>query len=168
MIGAATERLSLPQLCAALALTVVAVMAWALVIGGPVERLETARAERARLAAVVTYRRPPEPALLPSGQMIVAASATEANAALRRRLEQEGRERGLLVEQLKALPPQSRIRTRAAITLSGPEPAVMAYLHSVESEGALIRFARWRIATIGAAGAVRFEGEAQALWRAVP
>lgn len=168
MIGAATERLSLPQLCAALALTVGAVTAWAHVIGGPVERLEAARAERARLAAVMTTERPPQPALLPPGQMIVAASATEAVAVLSRRLEQEGRARGLLVEQLKALPPQSRVRTRAAITLSGPEPAVMAYLQSVESGGTLIRFARWRIAATGTAGAVRFEGEAQAMWRTAP
>lgn len=158
-------RPSLPRLGVALLLALLAIAAWVWLVDGPLARLDSARGERARLATLLSAPAPTVPALLPPGQAMAARSSEEANAVLRARLVQQARDRQLLVERIAALPPRSAVGSRAAVVVSGNESAVLSYIGSIEGGSPPIRFARWRLAPTGTAGAIRFEGEATALWR---
>lgn len=112
----------------------VAVVALAPAALGAIDRLQSARAEEARLAAALAA---------------VPAAAADF-AAVVARLRGEAARGGMLVERASA------DGGRLAIRLSGSEDAVLALVEGAERRG--LRLVRWSLA--GEGSAVRLDGEA--------
>lgn len=124
--------------------------------------LGKARADRAALSAEIAA--PPLPALLPDAQTTPARNAAAAARAAASQLRRTAQAGGVLVETLSRVDPAGPHVARLALSASGSEKAVLAFADGIERGDRVLRWRRWRLASVPG-GAVRVEGEVLVPWR---
>lgn len=130
--------------------------------GTALGRLASARAERARLAALATEPVPP-PALAAPGLALGAPDPAAGRSAIMARVQTLAKAGGVLVEETSAArAPAELVALR--IRVSGTEKAVVAFADALERARPLMRLRSWRVEPVPGGG-VRLTGEAIAAWR---
>ena len=130
------------------------VLALAPSTGNALGKLETARAERARLAAIANApERAPAPLVGPG------LAAGDDNALLTARIRSRAHDAGVLVEEVTLAKGQGAL-IRLKLSFSGSEKAVVALADALERETLLIRFESWKLAPVE--GGLRLTGQALA------
>ncbi|WP_033921352.1 hypothetical protein [Sphingomonas sp. 37zxx] len=127
-----------------------------------IDDLGSVRAARAALAA--EREAPPVPPLLPDDRITAARDADTAARAAALRIRRAATAGGVLVETLATIDPASPHVARLTLSASGSEKAVLAFADGIERADPVLRWRRWRLASIPG-GAVRVEGEVLVPWR---
>jgi hypothetical protein len=130
--------------------------------GTALGKLSTARAERARLAALAVSPAANLSPLAPD-LMLRTADIAAARAAMMNRVQSLAKAGGVLVEETSAVPAAEGL-AGLRIRVSGAEKAVIALADALERARPLIRLRRWRVDPV-AGGGVRLSGDLVAAWR---
>lgn len=127
---------------------------------GAIDRLDAARAAlaEARVERMGVDR------AAGAGFRLRTGSAARAEAAAAARARRIAKANGVLVERAAHAAPGGPGLAGVALTLSGPEKAVLAVADSIEREGTGARWRDWRLAGVGG-GAVRLSGTVAVAWR---
>jgi hypothetical protein len=144
-----------------------AALAWHAVLNGPVADLRAAQRESARIAALLDAPELPRPLLLPRDHQY-AGSRHQAPLQLRDMIAATAAAHRLLIEDLQRLDGYPEPLVAVRLRLSGPEAAVRRFVGEVERARPVVRFSDWRLEPVGAAGSLRFEAKAAALWIDTP
>jgi len=121
--------------------------------GTALGKLATARAERVKLAQIVSA---PETARTP---LVTPGLALSGDLAAN--IRERARSGGVLVEEATQVSSDTLVIVR--LRLSGPEKAVVALADSLERDAPLVRLRGWRLVAIE--GGLRLTGEAVAVRR---
>ncbi|PTQ09871.1 hypothetical protein CLG96_11935 [Sphingomonas oleivorans] len=133
------------------------------------DMLDAARARREAVERIATRPALPPVRLAAPGQYLSVPDQAAADRALRERLREAATRAGVLIERLEERrgPDGGSAMARAHILLSGPEAAMLRFITAVEGGRPAIRFGEWRMERAReAAPAIRFEGQAIAIWQA--
>ncbi len=126
--------------------------------------LQGARGLRANLAAWAAAPVRKHAPLVPGGLAMPAADQRAATEGLARRIREQARAGGVLVEALADLPAPGGGLAAVRFTASGTEKGVLALADAIERQPPVARLALWRISALPG-GQLRLEAEAVAPWR---
>lgn len=129
---------------------------------GAIADLGNARVAQAALAAEIAA--PALPRVLADPQLTAAANAATAARLATRRLRRAATAGAVLIETLEVTDPAAPHVVRLTLSASGSEKAVLAFADGVERGEPVLRWRRWRVASVSG-GAVRVEGEVLVPWR---
>jgi len=140
----------------------IAVLLLAPLTGTALGKLAAARAEHARLAALMAEPVARSPLLAP-GLAIDAHDVAGARGAMMTRIQTLAKTGGVLVEETSAArAPEGVAALR--IRVSGAEKAVVALADALERTRPLMRLRSWRVEPV-TGGGVRLIGELAGAWR---
>jgi hypothetical protein len=126
--------------------------------------LQHARTVRADMAAWADAPGRARAPLVPAGLAMPAEGAGPAAVALARRLREQARAGGVLIEDVAAQPAPGGGLAAVRFSASGSEKGVLALADAIERQPPVVRLARWKLSALPG-GQLRLEAEAVGAWR---
>ena len=130
------------------------------------DHLHAARRTGSALSAIIARTPALLVPLMAPADVMAARDQSGAQAGLDAVLRQIAMREGLLIEVMAADGEAKAPLAAVRIVVSGDAAHVLRFVEAVENRSPVVRFVRWRLASVGAGGSLlRLDGSAVAMWR---